>query len=54
VNKWIEQFCWLNGIIYEIIIPYLPEQNGIAEQAIAIFFEIVHCMLWSTGVKLWY
>jgi len=41
----MEQFCWLNGIIYETTILYLPEQNGIAEQTIAVFFEIVYCIL---------
>ena len=54
VNKTMEQFCWLNGIIHETTIPYLPEQNGTAEWAIAIFFEMVYCMLWSAGVELWY
>ena len=54
VNKKIEQFCWLNGIIHETTIPYLLEQNRVAEQAISIFFEMVCYILWSTGVKLWY
>ena len=48
------QFCQKNGIIHETTIPYLPEQNGIAERVIAIFFEMVRCMLWSAGVDLRY
>jgi len=31
VNKTMEQFCRLSGIIHETTISYLPEQNGIAE-----------------------
>jgi len=48
------QFCQKNGIIHETTISYLPEQNGIAERVIAIFFEMVRCMLWSAGVDLRY
>ena len=44
----------LNGIIYEITIPYFLEQNEIVEWAITVFFEIVHCILWSIEVKLQY
>ena len=54
VNKKMEQFYQLNGIIHETTIPYLSKQNKIAEQAIAVFFEMVHCMLWSAGVELRY
>jgi len=41
VNKAMHTFCHHNGIIYETTIPYTPEQNSIAEQAIAVFFEMV-------------
>jgi len=54
VNSMMTQFCQKNGIIHETTIPYLPEQNGIAERVIVIFFEMVHCMLWSAGVDLRY
>ena len=54
VNKIIEQFCQLNSIIHETTISYLLEQTRIAEQSIAIFFKLVYCMLWSTGVELQY
>jgi len=30
------QFCQKNSIIHETTIPYLPEQNGIAERVIAM------------------
>jgi len=45
MNKTMKQFCQLNSIIHETTILYLPEQNGIAEQGIIVFFEIIHCML---------
>ena len=54
VNKTMKQFCQLNDIIYKMTIPYFLEQNEIAEWAIAVFFEIVHYILWSTEVKLQY
>ena len=54
INTTMFQFCQQNGIIHETTVPYLLEQNRIAERAIAIFFEMVHCMLWSTGVDLRY
>jgi len=41
VNDTMNIFCRRNGIIYETTIPYSPEQNRIAKQAIAIFFEMV-------------
>jgi len=54
VNSMMTQFCQKNGIIHETTIPYLPEQNRTAERVIAIFFEMVRCMLWSAGVDLRY
>jgi len=54
VDSMMTQFCQKNGIIHEKTIPYLPEQNRIAERVIAIFFEMVCCMLWSAGVDLRY
>ena len=50
----MSQFCQQNGIIHETTVPYLPEQNGITERAIAVFFKMVRCMLWSVGVDLRY
>jgi len=54
INTTMSQFCQRNGIIHETTVPYFPEQNGIAEHAIAVFFEMVRCMLWSAGVDLRY
>jgi len=41
VNDAMNIFCHRNGIIHETTIPYTPEQNGITERAITVFFEIV-------------
>jgi hypothetical protein len=54
VNNVVHLFCWQNGIIHETTIPYTPEQNGIAESAIHVCFEIVRCMLHSAGIDLQY
>jgi len=48
------EFCHRNGIVYKTTIPYTPEQNGIAERAIAIFFEMVWSMLYTAGISLCY
>jgi transposase InsO family protein len=50
----IETFCWKNGVIMETTVPYTPEQNGIAECAIAVFFQMVRCMLHSAKMDLRY
>jgi len=54
VNSTMDQFCQCNSIIHEMTIPYLPQQNGLAERAIAIFFEIVRCMIYIASVDLCY
>jgi len=54
VNSTMDQFCQCNGIIHETTVPYLPQQNGLAERAIAIFFEIVRCMIHTASVDLRY
>ena len=54
INLTMDLFCRKNEIIYKTTNPYLPEQNGIAEHAIAIFFEIVHYMLYMASVDLCY
>jgi len=50
----MDLFCCQNGILHKTTNPYLPEQNGIAEQIIAVFFEMVLYMLHAAGVKLHY
>ncbi|KAJ3569220.1 hypothetical protein NP233_g5191 [Leucocoprinus birnbaumii] len=54
VNATMEAFCRRNGIIHETTNPYLPEQNGMAERALAIYFEMVRCMLHSANLDLRY
>ena len=54
INQTMAEFCRRNGIVHETTIPYTPEQNGIAERAIAIFFEMVQSMLYMAGISLHY
>ena len=54
VNDIIYTFYYHNRIIHETTILYTPEQNKITEQAIAIFFEMVCSMLYTTNVNLQY
>ena len=54
VNRTVEAFCKCEGILHETTAPYTPEQNGIAEQAIVIYFEMVRCMLHASGMDLRY
>jgi hypothetical protein len=50
----MNEFCQINGVIHETTNTYLSEQNGIAEHAIAVFFEMVCCMLHSAKIDLQY
>ena len=54
INQTITEFCCCNSIVHKMTIPYIPEQNSIAERAIAIFFEIVWSMLYMAGIRLCY
>ena len=54
INQTMAEFCYHNGIVHETTIPYTPEQNSIAERAIAIFFEMVQSMLYTAGISLYY
>ncbi len=54
LNKIVDDFCRRNGIVVETTVPYTPEQNGIAERAIAVLFEMVRCMLHSAAMDLRY
>jgi len=54
INSTMNKFYQWNGIIHEMTLPYLPQQNSIAERAIAIIFEMVRCMLHSTSLSLRY
>jgi len=50
----MNKFCQRNSIIHETTLLYLPQQNGIAERAIAIIFEMVRCILHSASLSLKY
>ena len=50
----MNMFCQKNGIVLETRVPYTPEQNGIAERAITVFFEMVRCMLHASKMDLRY
>jgi transposase InsO family protein len=54
VNSVMNEFCQRNGIIHETTVPYTPEQNGIAERAIAVLFEMIRSMLHTTNLDLRY
>jgi len=54
INQIMAEFCHRNGIVHKTTIPYTPEQNSIAERAIAIFFEMVWSMLYMAGISLHY
>jgi transposase InsO family protein len=45
VNRMVEKFCKRNRIAHQTTVLYTPEQNGMAEQALATIFDMVRCML---------
>ena len=54
MNSVMEAFCQRNRIMHETTNPYCPQQNSIAERAIAIFLEIMRCMLHRANMDLYY
>lgn len=54
VNSVLEEICKARKITHQTTVPYMPEHNGIAERAIAIYFDMVRCMLHSAGMALRY
>src|ERR1700742_1727402 len=53
-NNITQDFCRRNGVIHQTTAPYSPEQNGLAERTITVYFEMVRCMLHSSGMDLRY
>ena len=47
-----ENFCRDNGIIHEIIAPYTPQHNGVAERRNITIMNIVRSMMKGTNLPL--
>ena len=47
-------FCAKNGIQMQHIVPYTPQQNGVAERKNHTLKEMANCMLQSKGLSLNY
>eukprot|EP00253_Pinus_taeda_P010782 PITA_10782 len=50
-NKFIN-FCTENGIQMQHIVPYTPQQNGVADRKNLTLKEMANCMLQSKGLSL--
>src|SRR5262249_26126395 len=51
----VHKFCEQNGIIHELIAPYSPESNGVAERKNRTLLDMVNSMICSSGLpeNLW-
>jgi hypothetical protein len=54
VNKQMNKSCQINSILHETTVPFKPQQNGIAERAIAILFEMVRSMIHASKIDKCY
>ena len=52
VNKNFTTFCTKQGIQQQHIVPYTPQQNGVAEQKNHTLKEMANCMIQSKGLSL--
>ena len=50
-NKFIN-FCTEHGIQLQHIVPYIPQQNGVAERKNCTLKEMANCMLQSKGLSI--
>ena len=52
VNKKFTTFCTEQGIQQQYIVPYTPQQNGVAEWQNHTLKEMANCMIQSKGLSL--
>ena len=52
VNKKFTFFCTEQGIQQQHIVPYTPQQNGVAERKNRTLKEMASCMIQSKGLSL--
>ena len=50
LKKKITTLCTEQGIQQQHIVPYTPQQNGVAEQKNRTLKEMANCMIQSKGV----
>ena len=50
VKNEFESFLSKHGIQHEKIVPYPPQQNGVAERKNKTLVEMARCMLYSKGL----
>ena len=54
VNNNFTTFCTEQGIQQQYIVPYTPQQNGVAERNNRTLKEMADCMIQSKGLSLQY
>ena len=54
VNNKFTTFCTEQAIQQQHIVPYTPQQNGVAEQKNCTLKEMANCMIQSKGLSLQY
>jgi transposase InsO family protein len=54
VNKIFTSYCTTQGIQMKHIVPYTPQENGVAERKNRTLKEMPNCMIQSKGLSLLY
>jgi hypothetical protein len=54
VNKIFTSYCTTQGIQMQHIVPYTPQENGVAERKNSTLKEMANCMIQSKGLSLLY